>query len=236
MGLFSWLKSAASVAVKVVTTVVQTAVTVVKNVLGANGYNDKKLDDVLFVERTLNEFRASIGEAAREAEEAAIEDALVHFDDFADELKDRFPELVDLVRQRQREASEELTGIIPDYAQEHISENNPAFSVILKMMPGEEKQTQLDDYMNTILSRAEKEFRKELKKCLQELTSELNDRVSQRLESEEDILKNLKETLEELEQQATSDTLDFEKVESECAPVVEVAACIKTLLEGASIL
>ena len=236
MGLFSWLKSAASIAAKVVTTVVETAVTVVKSVLGANTYNDKKLNDVLFVERTLNEFRASIGKAAREAEEAAIEDALIHFDDFADELKERFPELVGLVRQRQSEAREELTGIIPDYAQEHISENNPAFAVILKMMPGKEKQAQLDEYMNTILGRADSKFRKELKDRLQALNKELDERVSQRLESEEAVLKNLKEKLEELERQANNDTLDFEKVESECAPVVEAAACIETLLGEASIL
>lgn len=183
------------------------------------------------VENVLADFKSDLNKEAKKAEKKSISEAMNHFDTFAEDLEGYFPEFAELVRIRKMESQKELEGIIIDYVQVHVSENDPDFQKVLELQPGSGKQWELDQYMTEIVSDAESEFRRKLKKKIKKLNKELNERLDEKLNSEEEMLSSIAKKYEDLERQIQDESLDLEKLEKEFAPSIEVAFCIQQLLE-----
>lgn len=242
MGFWDFLANAAETvvdavgtAVETVVDAVETAVETVKDKLGFKTYDSHSVESRVDVEKELANFRSSIEKKAREAEEKRIMDAMEQFDDFARTLRKRFPELVDLVTQQQAEARSALQGTIINYVQEHVSENNPEFEAVLKMQLGREKADALGKRMNETIEKAESVFRRKLRWKLKLLNMDLEKRLEHKIESEEQLLSETTKRYEELERQTNEETLDLDKLETECTPVIEAATCIQHLLEQAEV-
>ncbi|MCH5187026.1 MAG: hypothetical protein J1F63_01385 [Oscillospiraceae bacterium] len=246
MGFFSKLASAVRSTAKTVTKVAQKTVEVASTALsyaaskavdwaidklGGSSYNSGSIESRKGVEQALADFRSEISEQAKEAEEASIYSAMSRFDEFADTLEESFPELVELVRKRQSETESMLANTIINYAQEHISENDPVFERLLKMEPGSEKKSRMSKYMQDILEDAQEHFGLQLKRQINMLNEELNIRLEQKIVMQEQQLKNTEERYRRLSEQQSSGELDIRKIEEECVPIMEAAACIQFILE-----
>lgn len=198
--------------------------------LSSTNYDDNSIESRKGVEQTLAAFRSDIGDQAKEAEEGCIDSAMSCFDEFADTLEDSFPELVALVRIRQEEAEEMLTNTIINYVQEHISENDLQFQQLLEMEPGEKKKKAMKKRMQSIIDDAQDDFGRRLKEQIKLLNDELNMRLDQKIRAQEKNLHDTEEKYKILVEQQTSETLDIQKLEEECVPVMEVASCIQNVL------
>ncbi len=246
--LFSGITKAASTVARVTSAVVETAIDVaavaaekfvdaaldatawVVDKLSSTSYDSESIDSRKGVEQALANFRADINEQAKEAEETSIYTAMSKFDEFADTLKESFPELVTLVRTRQSEAEDMLTHTIINYVQEHISENDPDFQELLEMEPGKEKKKKLSKRMQSIIDDAQDYFGQQLKKQIQLLNDELNVRLNQKIDAQENILKDTEKKYKLLSEQQADETLDIQKIEEECVPIAEAASCIQEIL------
>jgi len=243
MGLFGWIKKAASAVVstaKKAATVAKKkldeAVDYVSSLLADSvskkkGYVGNTTKEIIDIDKELNKFNDLINPRAEEAEKAAITDAMEHFDAFAEDLQEAFPELVDVVRLRQKEARNDLTGTIMGYVKERVSANDETFLAVLKMQQGDEKKDRINKRIKTIIKGAKREFRTKLQEKLQNLSEELNERLKEKIEKEEEALNTINRKYTELERQASANVIDFGKLEDECAPVIEATACIRGLLE-----
>lgn len=202
------------------------------NKLGEAIYDGSSIESRKGVEQALADFRFGIREQAREAEEASIASAMGSFDEFADILKDSFQELVELVRIRQEETEKLLTDTIMNYVQEHISENDLAFQVVLNLDPGDEKRETLEKHMQSMIDDAQDFFGKRLKEQIELLNEELNVRLDQAIKAQEQHLQGVKNTYEALAQQQAGETMDIQKLEEKCLPVVEAACCIEKITDS----
>lgn len=243
MGLLGWAKKTASSIIskakKVATeakkkfdkVVDYVAGLLVESVSKKKSYVGDTTKEIIDIDKELNKFNDLIRPQAEEAEKAAIADAMEHFDAFAEDLQEAFPELVDVVRLRQKEARNDLTGTIMGYVKEHVSANDETFLAVLKMKQGDAKKDRINKRIRTIIKSAKREFRAGLQKKLRNLSEELNKRLQEKIEKEEEALNTINRKYTELEQQASADDIDFGKLEDECAPVIEATACIRGLLE-----
>ena len=199
--------------------------------LSGTNYDSNSIESRKGVEQALASFRSEISEQAREAEEASIYSAMSRFDEFADTLEESFPELVDLVRTRQADTEKMLSHTIINYVQEHISENDPKFQELLEMEAGEEKKRKMSKRMNSIIEDAQDYFGRQLKQQIQLLNDELDVRLDQKINAQEELLKDTEERYRLLTKQQSSEALDIQKIEEECVPVAEAASCIQLILE-----
>lgn len=207
----------------------------------AVGWAKKKLSGMIYdsgstqsrvdVEKVLADFKVDLNIEAKKAEKKSILEAMNHFDTFAEDLQGYFPEFAELVRIRKMETQKNLEGIIIDYVQVHVSENDPDFQSVLELQPGARKQQELERYMTEIVSEAESKFRRQLKKKIKELNRELDERLDEKLNMEEEMLSSISRKYEDLEKQTKDESLDLEKLEEEFIPSMEAASCIQQLLE-----
>lgn len=216
----STLKSAASQAV-------DWAKEKLSNINYDSGSTKSRVD----VEKVLADFKSDLKMEAQKAEKKSVSEAMNHFDTFAEDLEDYFPEFAELVRSRKVKAQSELVGIIIDYVQVHVSENDPDFQKVLEMQPGQEKEKELNQYMTDIVSEAESVFRRKLKKEIKKLNKDINTRLEEKINSEEQLLENIAKKYENLEKKTQDETLDIEKLEEELLPSMEAASCIQQLLK-----
>ncbi len=198
--------------------------------LSKSNYDSNSVESRTGVEQALADFRSDISGQAREAEEASITSAMSRFDELADALEDTFPELVDLVRLRQSETEDMLTDTIMNYVQEHISENDRKFQEILKMDPGDEKKKKMSERMQSIIDDAQDYFGQQLKQQIGLLNDELDVRLNQKINAQEQMLKDTEKRYRLLSGQQSDETLDIQKLEEECVPITEAAACIQVIL------
>ncbi len=154
-----------------------------------------------------------------------------HFDAFAEDLEEYFPEFAEVVRARKKEAQRELNGTIIDYVQVHVSEHDPEFQKVLEMQPGPAKQSILGRYMNDIVSEAQREFNRKLINQIKRLNEDLYIRLDKKLNSQEEMLSNIAKKYQDLQRQTLDESLDVEKLEKELLPSIEAAFCIQQLLE-----
>lgn len=194
-------------------------------------YDSSSTQSRVDVEKVLADFKADLKKEAQKAEKKSISEAMNHFDTFAEDLEGYFPEFAELVRIRKTEAQKDLEGIIIDYVQVHVSENDPDFQLVLELQPGPRKQHELQQYMTEIVSDAESQFRNKLKKKIKKLNKELNERLDDKLNSEEEMLSSIAKKYEDLEKRAKDESLDLEKLEEEFVPSMDAASCIQQLLE-----
>lgn len=220
----------ASVAAEKFVDVALDAATWVVDRLSGSTYDSNSIDSRKGVEQALADFRTEIGEQAREAEETSIYSAMSKFDEFAEMLDESFPELVSLVKTRQSETEDMLTHTIINYVQEHISENDPEFQKILEMQPGSDKKEKLSKRMQKIIDDAQDYFGEQLKKQIELLNNELDVRLNQKIEAQEKILEDTEKKYKLLSEQEADETLDIQKIEEECLPIVEAASCIQEIL------
>lgn len=246
--LFSGISKAATFAVSTVSDIVEKTVGTVSAVaekfndaawnatrwiaekLSSTNYDSNSIESRKGIEQALAAFRADIHKQAKEAEEISIYSAMSRFDEFAETLEDSFPELVDLVRFRQSETENRLTHTIINYVQEHISENDPYFQELLEMEPGDNKKAQMEEYMQSIIDDAQEYFGKLLKQQILLLNEELNVRLNQKINAQEELLKDTEKRYKLLSEQQSSETLDIQKIEEECVPIAEAASCIQRIL------
>lgn len=246
--LFSGISKAVSAAANVTSKVVEKTVKIasvaaekfvdvaldatlwVADKLSGSTYDSNSIESRKGVEQALATFRADISEQAKEAEETSIYLAMNRFDEFAETLEESFPELVDLVRVRQSETEDILAHTIINYAQEHISENDYDFQKILEMEPGEDKKRKISKRMKSIIDDAQDYFGQRLKKQIQLLNDELNIRLNQKIDAQEEILKETERKYRLLSEQKISEALDIQKIEEECVPIAEAALCIQVIL------
>lgn len=199
--------------------------------LSGTNYDSSSIESRKGVEQALASFRSEISEQAREAEEASIYSAMSRFDEFAGTLEESFPELVDLVRKRQSETENMLTYTIINYVQEHISENDPDFQKLLEMEAGEEKKRKMSKRMQSIIDDAQDYFGRQLKQQIQLLNDELDVRLDQKINAQEELLRDTEKKYRLLTEQQSSEVLDIQKIEEECVPMVEAASCIQLILD-----
>lgn len=199
--------------------------------LSGSNYDSNSIESRKGVEQALAAFRSDISEQARAAEETSIYSAMCRFDEFAETLEEAFPELVSLVRSRQSETEDMLTDTIINYVQEHISENDPKFRELLEMEAGDEKKKEMSKRIQLIIDDAQNYFGQQLKQQIQLLNDELNVRLNQKINAQEKLLKDTEKRYQLLSRQQSDETLDIQRLEEECVPVTEAAACIQVILE-----
>lgn len=199
--------------------------------LSDTNYDSNSIESRKGVEQALASFRSEISEHAKKAEETSIYSAMSRFDEFAGTLEESFPELVDLVRTRQAETEKILTHTIINYVQEHISENDLDFQKLLEMEAGEEKKRKMSERMQSIIDDAQNYFGRQLKQQIQLFNDELNVRLNQKINAQEELLKDTEERYKLLAKQQSLEALDIQKIEEECVPMAEAASCIQLILE-----
>lgn len=199
--------------------------------LSSMTYKGGIIESRIAVEEALKNFRSEIKEQAMEAEETSICSAMSCFDEFANTLEDFFPELIALVQFRKTETKKMLTNTIINYVQEYISENNPQFQALLEMEPGEKKERAMRERIQSILDDAQDYFGDQLKEEIELLNDELNVRLDQKITAQENNLQYIEEKYKVLVEQESDKSLDIQKLEEGCVPVIEAASCIRLILK-----
>lgn len=81
-----------------------------------------------------------------------------------------------------------------------------------------------------IIDDAQDYFGKRLKEQIKLLNDELNVRLNQKIQAQEKNLHDTEEKYKILAKQQTNETLDIQKLEEECVPIIEAASCIQNIL------
>lgn len=231
MGLFStiggWIKSA----VEKVVEKVEEAVDWVKDKLGSKTYDNDSLEDQIDVDKVLSEFRDSIQGDIENTEKKCMSEIANMFSELKEITQDRFPDLVEIIDEKQKNAEKNLDGTIMRYVKEHLSKNDYKFVGVLEMEPGQAKSNALNAQANKILEDAEAHFYKKLKKYVEGMQKEFAVRLNTRLDDQEMQMKEYIARLEMIEKQAKEGSVDVDEIVNECAPIMEVAGCISAILE-----
>lgn len=194
-------------------------------------YDSESLEDQIDIDREMETFRKKFNPNIEQIEKACMEKAAALFDDIKDKVRDKFPDLVELIEEEQRESEKKLSGTIMKYAKEHLSKNDEKFMSVLEMEPGHAKDEALDAVFNRVLSKAQKNFNKKLKKQVLNLQEEITTRLEIRMTDEEERMNKRIKELTELEEKAKSGNIDVDVVIDERAPIMEAAQCIIETLE-----
>lgn len=210
---------------------VEKAVDWVMDKLGGNSYDNNSVEDQIDVDKVLSEFRDSIQGDVNQSEKKCMRNVDGMFSDLKKKTKERFPDLIEIIEEKQKQAEETLDGTIMKYVKEHLSKNDRRFVNVLEMKPGQAKKKALDVEANRIIEEAEIYFYKKLKKYMEDVQKDFTERLSTRLDDQEKQMKDYISKLEQMEVRAKEGSLDVDEVINECAPIMESAECIITVLE-----
>lgn len=222
MGFFSWIADRVS-----------SVIDWVKDKLGGSSYSGSTVQERVDVEEVLSEFKEDLGKKAHELEEKCIDKAKKEFQEFSDKFKRQYPSSSEELDKRRRILLSELKGTITDYAQSHISENDPEFQKTLKMRPGKEKKETLENEINSIVISAEGTFYQKLQQAMGELHDEFERRLMADLKQKEDALEKQTKKYEDLEKEmegTEESTVKLEAHENRQRVLEEVDACLDTIL------
>ena len=202
-----------------------------KDKLGGESYDNSSIEDQIDVDKVLSKFRDSIQGDINQSEKKCMTTVDGMFSELKKKTKDRFPDLIEIIEEKQKQAEETLDGTVMQYVKEHLSKNDRRFVTVLEMKPGQAKKNALDDEAKKIIKKAEIYFYKKLKKYMEDIQKEFTDRLNARLDDQEKQMKDYINKLEQMEARAKAGSLNVDEVINECAPIMESAECIITALE-----
>lgn len=231
MGLFSWIRDKAEDAYYWAKRKVEDAVDWVRDKLSGKKYDESDVADHVDVDAVLAEFRKSINDDIVEAEQKCMNDVSSLFSDLIERTQEKFPDLVEIIKNEQDKAERELKGTIMKYVKEHLSKNDPKFLKVLKMNPGSAKSDALKLAFEQSLENAEKAFNSRLKKYTEYVLSEFTSRLNSRISDQEERMSQRIGELEILQAEAESGQIDVDALKDSSSPVMESAQCIIQMLE-----
>lgn len=202
-----------------------------KDRLSRKKYNEESVEDHIDVDATLAEFRESIKGDVNEAEKKCMKKISVLFSDLTEKTKERFPDLVGIIKHEQEKAEYELDGTIMKYVKEHLSKNDAKFLKVLKMQPGKAKENALDRSTDQVLDDAVKNFNSKLKKYAERVLEEFTKRLDTRISNQEEQMNQRIQELEQMQADAESGKIDIDALRDSYAPMMESAVCIINILE-----
>ena len=227
MGLFSFIGEVISYAKDKVVD----AFNRFKDNLSTKKYNEESVEDHIDVDATLAEFRESIKGNVNEAEKKCMKEISVLFSDLTEKTKERFPDLVGIIKHEQEKAEYELDGTIMKYVKEHLSKNDAKFLKVLKMQPGKAKENALDRSTDQVLDDAVRTFNSKLKKYAERVLEEFTKRLDTRISNQEEQMNQRIQELEQMQADAESGKIDIDALKDSYAPMMESAVCIINILE-----
>jgi len=227
MGLFDrlrdgyeWLKEKA-----------QDAFDWVKDKLSRKKYDEDNIEDQVDVDAALAEYRDRIKDDEATLEKECMDTISQLFSELMRKSKDKFPDLVEIIKSEQKKAEDELKGTIMKYVKEHLSKNNSRFVVALKMSPCEYKDQVLDDARERVFEEAREVFDSKLKKYAEHLLEMFTSRLNIRIATQEEQMNKRIKELEKLQVEAENNQIDIEALKEKSVPVMESAECIIHMFE-----
>ena len=231
MGFFSWVRDKVETAKEWVKEKIEDAVDWVKDKLSRKKYDEDDVEDHVDVDAVLAEFRETIQDTVNEAEERCMESITILFADLIEKTQEKFPDLVEIIKNEQQKAEKELKGTVMQYVKEHLSKNDAKFLRVLKMNPGKAKEDALDLATENVLDDAEKSFNAKLKKYAEHVLEEFSGRLNNRIVDQENQMNARIRELEKLQLEAESGQIDVNALKDKSAPMMEVSECIIQIFE-----
>lgn len=201
-----------------------------KDLLGRKKYDDEDVEDHVDVDAVLADFRSSIKGNIAQMEKKCMDSIYPLFDSLKEKTKKQFPDLVEIIDNEQKDAEIELKGTFMKYVKEHLSKNDSKFLKVLKMSPGPAKESALETSMERVFSEAESVFNSKLKEHVEHILSEFTTRLEGRISDQEKQISERISELEQLKEEAENGRIDVDVLRDNCAPVMEAAECIITIL------
>ena len=221
-----WLRDAWDSAKSWVKEKVDKAVDWVKEKLSRKKYDEDDVEDHVDVDAVLAEFRETIQDEVNDAEKRCMDSISVLFTDLIEKTQEKFPDLVEIIKNEQQKAENELKGTVMKYVKEHLSKNDAKFLRVLKMNPGKAKEDALDLATENVLNDAEKSFNAKLKKYAEHVLEEFSGRLNNRIVDQENQMNARIHELEKLRLEAESGQIDVNALKDQSAPMMEVSECI----------
>lgn len=231
MGFFSWVRDKVETAKEWVKEKIEDAVDWVKDKLSRKKYDEDDVEDHVDVDAVLAEFRETIQDTVNEAEERCMESITILFADLIEKTQEKFPDLVEIIKNEQQKAEKELKGTVMQYVKEHLSKNDAKFLKVLKMNPGKAKEDALDLATENVLDDAEKSFNAKLKKYAEHVLEEFSGRLNNRIVDQENQMNARIRELEKLQLEAESGQIDVNALKDKATPMMEVSECIIQIFE-----
>lgn len=222
----NWAKEKAADVVNWVIEKVEDAVDWVTDKLSRKKYDEHDVEDHVDVDAVLAEFRESIQDEINGAEKRCMDSVSVLFADLIEKTQDKFPDLVEIIRNEQQKAENELKGTVMRYVKEHLSKNDAKFLRVLKMNPGKAKEEELDLATKNVLNDAEKSFNAKLKTYAEHVLEEFSGRLNNRILNQESQMNARLHELEKLQLEAESGQIDIKALEDKAVPTMEISECI----------
>lgn len=239
MGFFDWLediydsvKEKVSDAYDAVKEKVSDAIDWVTDKLDSLIYNRDKVNDQINVDSILSEQREMIQDEVNQLEMERMDIIPLTFGSLKEMTRDRFPDLIDIIDEKQKMAEDDLKGNIIQYVKEHQSKNNMQYRKILEMSPGPEKRDALRSEAQKIMNDAVANFNNKLAEYVEGVQTEFSARLKTRLDDQENLFNEYIAKLEVMEDEAKNGTLNVDQVINDCAPIMETAQCIFTIVEN----
>ena len=226
-----WLRDAWDSAKSWVKEKVDKAVDWVKDKLSRKKYDEGDVKDHVDVDAVLAEFREKIQDEVNDAEKRCMDSISVLFTDLIEKTQEKFPDLVEIIKNEQQKAENELKGTVMQYVREHLSKNDVKFLRVLKMNPGKAKEDALDLATENVLNDAEKSFNAKLKKYAEHVLEEFSGRLNNRIVDQENQMNARIHELEKLQLEAESGQIDVNALKDKAAPMMEVSECIIQMFE-----
>lgn len=226
-----WLRDAWDSAKSWVKEKVDKAVDWVKDKLSRKKYDEGDVKDHVDVDAVLAEFREKIQDEVNDAEKRCMDSISVLFTDLIEKTQEKFPDLVEIIKNEQQKAENELKGTVMQYVREHLSKNDVKFLRVLKMNPGKVKEDALDLATENVLNDAEKSFNAKLKKYAEHVLEEFSGRLNNRIVDQENQMNARIHELEKLQLEAESGQIDVNALKDKAAPMMEVSECIIQMFE-----
>ena len=226
-----WLRDAWDSAKSWVKEKVDKAVDWVKEKLSRKKYDEDDVEDHVDVDAVLAEFRETIQDEVNDAEKRCMDSISVLFTDLIEKTQEKFPDLVEIIKNEQQKAENELKGTVMKYVKEHLSKNDAKFLRVLKMNPGKAKEDALDLATENVLNDAEKSFNAKLKKYAEHVLEEFSGRLNNRIVDQENQMNARIRELEKLQLEAESGQIDVNALKDKSAPMMEVSECIIQIFE-----
>lgn len=199
--------------------------------LSSENYDEDSVEDHVNVDETLADFRESIQADVDNVEKECLKEISVLFSDLTKKTKERFPDLVGIIKHEQEKAEYELDGTIMKYVKEHLSKNDAKFLKVLKMQPGKAKENALDRSTDQVLDDAVRTFNSKLKKYAERVLEEFTKRLDTRISNQEEQMNQRIQELEQMQADAESGKIDIDALKDSYAPMMESAVCIINILE-----
>ncbi len=201
------------------------------NTLGGKSYDKEDISDHINVDQELAQFRNDINDKVSDLENKRIEEIGTIFSNLKKSTQSSFPDLVEIINDKQTNVSIELKGTMMQYVREHISQNDDDFRTLLEMPKGYDKTSAINREIERITNEAQIYFYKRLVNYVKVIQQDFEYRLKSRINEQTNQLNERILFLEKLEKQAKDGNVDKVAVESRSIPIMESAECMRVLLE-----